>query len=155
MYTLIMRYALAHGPKRWDFPFCPERSRPGAHGGGDGSLSGDVIEGNTEDPETTALNDADDPLQVELDGSYLTVKSKKQPLAAVIATIAEVLEVPADVRYDAGEIVDKEIKDTLYEDAINGLSANVRLYVRADLSRAERKPLRLVLVPPAEKSPVQ
>jgi hypothetical protein len=116
-----------------------------------GSSQAMVIEGNTEDStDNTASNDADDPLQVELDGSYLTLKSKKQPLAAVIATIAEVLEVPADVRYDSGEIIDKEIKDVPYEDAVTGLSANVRLYMRADLSRAERKPLRLVLVTPAE-----
>ena len=110
-----------------------------------------LVEGNTEDiPEQAAGQPEDDPLQVELDENYLTVKSKKQPMAAVVLTIAEVLGVPAEIKYDSNEIVDTEIKDTPFEDAIVRLSPNIRLYVRADLTRSLRTPLRLKLVPPAK-----
>ena len=107
-----------------------------------------MIEGNTEDV-AEAAETPDKPLQVDLVNNNLTIKSKKQPLVAVILTIAQVLEVPAEIRYDSTEIVDTVIKDTPFEDAITRLSPNIRLYVRADLTRSERSPLRLKLVPPA------
>jgi hypothetical protein len=108
-----------------------------------------LIEGNTED---TGQATADDPLQVDLDDDdHLTIKSRKQPLAAVVMTIADVLGVPAEIKYESDEIVDTELKDMLAEDAIPRLSPNVRLYVRADLTRLQRTPLRLSIVPPAVK----
>ncbi|HEY8186965.1 MAG TPA: hypothetical protein VIF64_12900 [Pyrinomonadaceae bacterium] len=116
-----------------------------------GSSEAMLIEGNTEDPgEESAAKAADDPLQVELEDTQLTIKSKKQPLAAVVLTVAEVLGVPAEVKYDSDEIVDTEIKDTPFEDAITRLSPNIRLYVRADLARSHRTPLRIKVVPPAK-----
>lgn len=114
-----------------------------------GSSESLMIEGNTEDPtEEAEVKPEDDPLQVDLDGNHLTIKSKKQPLAAVVLTIAEVLGVPVEIKYDSNEIVDTEIKDTPFEDAITRLSPNIRLYVRADLNKSQRTPLRLRLVPP-------
>jgi hypothetical protein len=108
-----------------------------------------LIEGSTEDTGEAAENTTDDdPLHVELDGNLLTVKSKKQPLAAVLLTIAEVLGVPAEIRYEGKEIVDTSLKDIPFEDAIARLSPNVRVYFRADLTRSQRIPLRLALVPP-------
>ena len=111
-----------------------------------------LIQGHTEDPVD---HPEDYPLQVELDNALLTIKSKKQPLVAVLLTIAEVLGVQAEIKYDADEIVDTEIKDTQFEDAITRLSPNIRVYVRADLARSQRIPLRLSLVPPAGKVPSQ
>ena len=116
-----------------------------------GSSEAMLIEGNTEDTaEESAVQRDDDPLQVDLEDNHLTIKSKKQPLAAVVMTIAEVLGVPAEIKYDSNEIVDTVIKDTPFEDAIARISPNIRLYVRADLTRSQRTPLRLVLVPPAK-----
>jgi hypothetical protein len=116
-----------------------------------GSSEALLIEGNTEDTaEQSEAQRDEDPLQVDLDDNNLTVKSKKQRLAAVVLTIAQVLEVPAEIRYDSDEIVDTEIKDTPFEDAITRLSPNIRLYVRADLTRSQRTPLRLAVVPPAK-----
>jgi hypothetical protein len=67
-------------------------------------------------------------------------------------TIAEVLGVPAEIKYDSDEIIDTNIKDVPFEDAIARVSPNIRLFVRADLARAQRTPLRLRLVrPPAPK----
>ena len=116
-----------------------------------GSSEAMLIEGNTEDTaEESAVQRDDDPLQVDLEDNHLTIKSKKQPLAAVVMTIAEVLGVPAEIKSDSNEIVDTVIKDTPFEDAIARISPNIRLYVRADLTRSQRTPLRLVLVPPAK-----
>jgi hypothetical protein len=114
-----------------------------------GSSQAMLIEGNTEDTaEQSEVQRDDDPLQVDLDDNNLTIKSKKQPLAAVVITIAEVLGVPAEIKYDSTEIVDTNIKDTPFEVAITRLSPNIRLYVRADLTRSLKTPLRLTLVPP-------
>jgi len=116
-----------------------------------GSSEAILIEGNTEDTaEQSEVQRDDDPLQVDLEDNHLTIKSKKQRLAAVVMTIAEVLGVPAEIRYDSDEMVDTEIKDTPFEDAVARISPNIRLYVRADLTRSQRTPLRLVLVPPAK-----
>ena len=116
-----------------------------------GSSQAMMIEGNTEDTPNSVENSDNDPLQVELDENHLTIKSKKQPLVVVVLTIAELLGVPAEIKYESAEIVDTEIKDTPFEDAITRLSPNIRLYVRVDLTRSKRTALRLTLVPPVTK----
>lgn len=117
-----------------------------------GSSQAMLIEGNTEDStEASSIERQDDPLTVDLDDDYITIKSKKQLLAAVAMTVGEVLEVPVEIKYDSNEIVDTVIKDTPVEDAITRLSPNIRLYVRADLNRSQRTPLRLTVVAPAAK----
>ena len=111
-----------------------------------GSSQALLFEGNTE--ETAEETVAEEPLQVDMDDDNLTIRSKKQPLVALVITIADVLGVPAEIKYESTEIVDTVIKNTPFEDAIPRLSPNLRLYVRADLTRSERTPLRLVLVQP-------
>jgi hypothetical protein len=111
-----------------------------------GSSQALLFEGNTE--ETAEQPVAEEPLQVDMDDDNLTIRSKKQPLVALVITIADVLGVPAEIKYESNEIVDTVIKNTPFEDAIPRLSPNLRLYVRADLTRSERTPLRLVLVQP-------
>ena len=107
-----------------------------------------MIEGNTEDDTTSMASSEDDPLQIDLDDNFLTIRSKKQPLIAVLLTAAEVLEVPAEIQYESAEMIDTVIKDTPFEDALTRLSPNVRVYVRADLARSTRAPLRVRLVSP-------
>jgi hypothetical protein len=128
--------------------FAADDPRPAASALVTGDSQAFMVEGNTEDTPESASTDEKDPLQVKLDGDHLSVKSRRQPLAAVIMTVAEVLGVPAEVKYDAAEIVDTEIKKVLLEDAIPRLSPNVRLFVRADLTQFTRTPLRLRLVAP-------
>jgi len=113
-----------------------------------------MFEGNTEDEPASSTEPQDDPLQVDLENNLLTIRSKKQPLIAVILTIAEVLEVPTEIKHESREIIDTVIKDTPFEDAITRLSPDIRLYVRADLTRWTRMPLRVRLVAP-EKVEVQ
>jgi hypothetical protein len=108
-----------------------------------------LVEGSTEDTaDSVESTTDDDPLHVELDGNLLTIRSKKQPLAAVLLTIADVMGVPAEIKYESKEIVDTSLKDIPFEDAIVRLSPNARVYVRADLTRSQKTPLRLALVPP-------
>lgn len=112
-----------------------------------------MIEGNTEDDTSGPDDDEDLALQVDFEKDSLTVNSKRQPLAAVVLEIADAVGVPAEIRGDSTEIVSTEMKQVPLEDAIKRLSPNLRLYVRADLNRSQRTPLRLVLIapPPAEK----
>ena len=112
-----------------------------------GSSQAMMIEGNTEDVEEQPEEHG--PLEVELNEGHLTIKSRKQPLVAVILTVAEILSVPAEIKFESKDILDTEIKDTPFEEAIPRLSPNIRLYVRADLTRSKRLPLRVVLLPPA------
>lgn len=124
---------------------------PARNAGVQGSSEAMMFEGNTEDvPGQLETQLEEEPLQVDLEDDHLTIRSKKQLLVAVVLTIAEVLEIPAEIKYDSTEIVDTVIKDTPFEDAITRLSPNIRLYVRADLTRSQRTPLRLKLVPPAK-----
>jgi len=107
-----------------------------------------MIEGNTEDDTSDPNADEDKDLQVDFDKDYLTVNSKHQPLAAVVMEIGDVLGVPAEIRGDSTEILTTEMKQVPLEDAVKRLSPNLRLYVRADLNRAQRTPLRIVLMVP-------
>jgi hypothetical protein len=125
---------------------------PAANAVVQGSSDAILIEGNTEDdPEESEVDRANDPLQVELEENRITIKSKKQLLAAVVLTVAEVLGVPAEIRYDSTEIVDTTINNASFEEAITGLSPNIRLYVREDVNRSLRTPLRIAIVPPVVK----
>jgi hypothetical protein len=129
--------------------------KPAANAVVQASSQGFLIEGNTEDTGTDSKFEDDDVLQVELDRNYLTVKSKKQPLTVVVLTVADVLGVPAEIKYDSDEIVNTEIKNILFEDAIPKISPNIRLYVRDDLSRFERTALKVSIVPPTRKDEAQ
>src|SRR4030095_12612015 len=96
-----------------------------------------LISGNTED---TGQPNPDDPLQVEFDdeNNELTIKSRKQPLVSVVLTVADVMGIPAEVKYESDEIVDTQIKEVLFEDAIPRLSPNVRLFLRSDLTKLKK-----------------
>lgn len=116
-----------------------------------GSNQSMLIEGNTEDgvePEGEAEPKEEKPLRVELKDNLLTVKAKKQPLALVLLKIGEELGIPVDIQELNSSIVDTEISKLPIEDAVRQLSPNIRLFVRADLTRAERRALRLVLAEP-------
>jgi hypothetical protein len=113
-----------------------------------------LIEGNTEEGTEQAQKGSDStddkPLQVKYDKQLLSIKSKKQPLTAVLAELAEILGIPFELRYESREIIDKTFNNYRLEDAIQQLSPNIRFYLRSDLQRAESIPLRIVLVAPAK-----
>ena len=113
-----------------------------------GKSQGLLITGNTEDTEKTAR---EDPLQVFYNRNRLTIISKKQPLGLVVMAVADVLGIPAEIKYDAAELVDADIKDTPSEVALFMLSPNVRLNVRVSVNSVDRSLLRLVVAPAAAK----
>ena len=50
------------------------------------------------------------------------------------------------------EVIDADISKLSVEDAVRQLTPNVKLFVRADLTRAERRVLRMVLAGPPKNS---
>jgi hypothetical protein len=120
-----------------------------------GSTQSMLIEGNTEDgvePETedAKKQEEEKPLRISFKDNLLTVKAKKQPLSLVLLKIGEELGIPVDIQELTSSIVDADISKLSVEDAVRQLSPNIRLFLRADLTRAERRALRLVLAEPAK-----
>jgi len=116
-----------------------------------GSGQSMLIEGNTEDgvkPEGDEGEKKEDPLVVTYENKLLSVKAKKQPLSLVLLKIGEVLNVPVDLQTQNLTEVDAQISKLLVEDVVRQLSPHIRLFVRADLTRAEKRALRLVYAEP-------
>ena len=118
-----------------------------------GSTQSMMIEGNTEDgvePETDEDKKKleEQPLKVAFNDNLLSVKAKKQPLSLVLLKIGEELGIPVDIQDTNVSVVDAEFSKLPIEDLVRQLSPHIRLFLRADLTRAERRALRLVLAEP-------
>lgn len=112
-----------------------------------------LVEGHTEDGvEPESENEKkkleEQPLRITLKDNLLSVKAKKQPLPLVLLKLGEELGIPVDIQQQSIAEVDVEISKLPLEDVVRQLSPNIRLYVRADLTRAERRALRIVLAEP-------
>ena len=123
----------------------PTDTEPAANIAARGASQGVVISGHTEETPTA---DGRDPVTITGDARQLSIAAKQQPLALVAMAVADVLGVTLDMTYPAGELVEVSVTDLPAEDAVLGISPNVRLHVRVDLSRAERTPLKLVVTRP-------
>ena len=119
-----------------------------------GSNQAMLIEGNTEDGvaqesgEEKPKDDEEPPLRVAFLDNQLTVKAKQQPLPLVLLKIGETLGIPVDVQNEKMDPIDANISKLSVEDAVRQLSPNIKMFVRADLTRSERRALRLVLAEP-------
>lgn len=117
-----------------------------------GSNQSFLIEGNTEDGVEPADEEKkkpeEQPLRVSFENNALTVKAKKQPLAVVLMKIGEELGIPVDIQNERLDPIDADISKLPIEDVVRQLSPNIKLYYRADLTRAEKRALRLVLAEP-------
>ena len=118
-----------------------------------GSMQSLLVEGNTEDgvepqKEEDKKRAEEEPLRVSFKDNSLTVKAKKQPLPLILLKIGEELGIPVDIQVDKFVIVDSDISKLSVEDAVRQLSPNIRLFMRNDLTRAEKRALRLVLAEP-------
>jgi hypothetical protein len=118
-----------------------------------GSTQSMLIEGNTEDgvePESDEQKQKQDeqPLRVTYENYTLSIKAKQQPLPLVLLKIGETVGIPVDIQDEKMEMVDANISKLSVEDAVRQLSPNIKLFVRADLTRSERRALRLVLAEP-------
>jgi hypothetical protein len=112
-----------------------------------------LIEGNTEDgvaqeSEEEKQKQEEPPLRVTYLNNQLTVKAKQQPLPLVLLKIGEIIGVPIDIQNEKLDLIDANISKLSVEDAVRQLSPNIKLFVRADLTRSERRALRLVLAEP-------
>lgn len=120
-----------------------------------GATQSMLIEGNTEDGVEPESEDdkkklEEQPLRISFKDNLLSVKVKKQPLSLVLLKIGEELGIPVDIQEQNAAVIDAEISKLAVEDAVRQLSPHIRLYVRADLTRAERRALRLVLAEPVK-----
>jgi hypothetical protein len=110
-----------------------------------------IIEGNTEDtPEDQ--DEKDKELKVTFEKNELTVVAKKQPVVVVLYSIANELGIPLQVDHEIVDPISVNIQKASVESALQQISPNIRLYLRADLMTQERRPLRIVLVGPDKKS---
>jgi hypothetical protein len=118
-----------------------------------GSTQTMLIEGNTEDGvEIAGEEKKEEPLEVTYENRALSIKAKKQPLSLIMLKIGETLGIPVDIRDERMELVDANISKLSVEDAIRQLAPNIQMFVRADLTRAERRTLRLVLTQPPRQT---
>jgi hypothetical protein len=111
-------------------------------------IEGDTEEGVEPDTEEERKKQEEQPLKVSYAGGLLSVKAKKQPLVLVLLKIGEQLGIPVDIQSQTEEIVDLELTKASVEDAMRRLSPNIQLFLRADLTRSERRALRVVLPEP-------
>jgi len=113
-----------------------------------------LIEGHTEDGVEPKTDDEkkkqeEQPLRVVYVNGLLTVKAKQQPLPLVILKIGEELGIPVDIQNERMDPIDADLSKLPVEDVVRQLSPNIKLYYRADLTRAEKRSLRMVLAEPA------
>ena len=112
-----------------------------------------IVEGDTED--TGEANDKDEKeqeLKVKYEKGELTVIARKQPLVVVLYAIANELGVPLQVTDEIVDPISVNIQKASVESALQQLSQNIRLYLRADLMTQERRALRILLVGQGKKS---
>lgn len=122
-----------------------------------GSSQSMLIEGDTEEGIEPATEEEkkkleDQPLRITYQNYQLSVKAKKQPLPLVLLKIGEQIGIPVDIQDERMDIVDADISKLSVEDAVRRISPNVKLFVRADLTRAERRVLRMVLPGPTKSA---
>lgn len=109
-----------------------------------------LVAGNTE-TDGTELEDDEEPVQISYKNGNMSVKAKEQPLIDVVLDMAEEAGVPAEVPDNVNETVSVDVKDRPLDQAFLALSPNVQVYFRADLFRASRTVLRIVVVAREEK----
>ncbi|PWT94050.1 MAG: hypothetical protein C5B55_03380 [Blastocatellia bacterium] len=137
------------------YPVDGEPSDTAVAGGSTQSL---LIEGDTEDGVEPTTDEQrkrleEQPLRVQFKDNSLSIKAKKQPLSLVLLKIGEELGIPVDIESESTDIVDTEINKLPVEEALRHLSPKITVFMRADLQRAERRALRLVLGEPSKNKP--
>lgn len=122
-----------------------------------GSSQSMLIEGNTEDgvepeSEEEKKKREEEPLKVTYENHALSIKARKQPLPLVMLKIGETIGIPVDIQDERMELIDADISKLSVEEAVRRLAPNIKMFVRADLTRAERRALRLVLTQPSRQA---
>ena len=68
----------------------------------------------------------------------------------MLLKIGEEMGIPVEIQDQAVSIVDTEISKLPIEDVVRQLSPHIRLFLRADLTRADKRALRIVLTEQAQ-----
>jgi len=111
-----------------------------------------LIEGNTEDgldASASQQQQEKQPVRVSVEKNQISVQARKQPLTSVLYEIASKVDIPFEMKYESTEVVDVDFNNYTMEQVVRTLSPNIRLYQRTNLTNYEVRPLRLVLVSPA------
>jgi len=111
-----------------------------------------LIEGNTEDGLDSSASQQQQekqPVRVSVEKNQISVQARKQPLTSVLYEIASKVDIPFEMKYESTELVDVDFNNYTMEQVVRTLSPNIRLYQRTNLTNYEVRPLRLVLVSPA------
>lgn len=116
-----------------------------------------LIEGNTEDGVEPTTDEEkqkleEQPLRVRYEDRLLTVKAKQQPLPLILLKIGEELGIPVDIQNERLDPIDVNISKLPIEDVARQLSPHIKLYYRADLTRAEKRALRIILAEPPKNT---
>jgi len=112
-------------------------------------IEGDTEEGTEPESEEEKKKREEQPLKITFQNSLLSIKARQQPLVVVLLKIGEELGIPVDIQYQPPELIDLDVSKMPVEDAIRRLSPSVQMYVRADVTRAERRLLRLATFGPS------
>lgn len=136
------------------FLFDANQGEPPLTASASGSTQSILVEGDTEDGVEPKTDDEkkkieEQPLRITFRDGTLSVKAKQQPLVLVLLKIGEELGIQVEIQSQTNEVIDTEFSKLSVEDALRRLSPNIRLFLRADLTRSERRALRLVLAEPA------
>jgi hypothetical protein len=115
-------------------------------------VEGDTEEGTEAKTDEQRKKEEEQPLKVSYAKNLLSVKAKKQSLVLVLLKIGEQLGIPVDIENQTQEMVDVEVSNMPVEDVVRRLSPNIQLFLRADLTHAERRALRLVLSEPLKSA---
>jgi hypothetical protein len=148
------------GPKQTPvgiFLYGYDDSQPAVNAVVTGSSEALLIEGDTEDGVEPTTEEGrkrieDDPLKIRYVNNRLSLKTNKQPLSLVLLKLGSELGIPVELREDNGDLITTELAGLSLEEVVQRLSPHIRLYVRADLQRLERRPLRMVLLAPESQS---
>jgi hypothetical protein len=120
-----------------------------------GSTQSMLIEGDTEEgveptTEEERRRQEEKPLRVQFKDNLLSIRAKKQPLQLILLKVGEELGIQVDIQNEIPDVIDAELNRVSVEDAMRQLSPNITLFLRADLSNAERRALKLVLTAPQQ-----
>jgi hypothetical protein len=112
-----------------------------------------IIEGDTEDTgEDKNKDEKEQELKVKYEKGELTVVAKKQPVVVVLYAIANEIGVPLQVTQEIVDPISVNIQKASIESALQRISPNIHLFLRADLMTQERRALRILLVGQEKKS---
>ena len=112
-----------------------------------------LIEGHTEEgTEEYEKKKKEEPLEISFANNRLSVRAEKQPLSVVLFKVAHTIGIPFEMNQPTSEVVNLNFQEYPVDQAMRSISPSVHFYYRADLSNAEKYPIRLALAAPGARA---